>query len=356
MPSEARQQHPTRTPEIQPSRKLLIFIVTLLCAVVIACLIDHANLNSFRRAFAPSCPSVVGLSAASASASVAASSYSAKISSEFDSSKMTTKTPVYFLSHGGPNVMYQTDHPAYKKLGAIGKEITTKVKPDAVVVFSAHWQGGKDVIYVNTAEMTDLIYDFYGFPDHYYEEKYPNVGSRQVADKVLSALQGAGIEAKGVKRGLDHGVWASFKCAFEPKTNPLNVPIVQVSLFDTEDPDQHYRLGQAVSHLRSQNILIIVSGMAVHNLRDMRFTMGSPRPLPYAVSFDEALKEAKAMAELLKRPDARQAHPWFDHLLPIHVGAGAAGVDEGKRLWTFPEGSMSWAQYRFGEVGDSSSL
>lgn len=56
--------------------------------------------------------------------------------------------------------MYQTDHPAYKKLGSIGKEITTKVKPDAVVVFSAHWQGGDDVVYVNTAEMTDLIYEY----------------------------------------------------------------------------------------------------------------------------------------------------------------------------------------------------
>jgi aromatic ring-opening dioxygenase catalytic subunit (LigB family) len=59
-----------------------------------------------------------------------------------------------------PNVMYETGHPAYKKLGEIGKEITTKVKPDAVVVFSAHWQGGRDTIYVNTAEMTDLIYEY----------------------------------------------------------------------------------------------------------------------------------------------------------------------------------------------------
>ena len=56
------------------------------------------------------------------------------------------------------------------------------------------------------------------------------------------------------------------------------------------------------------------------------------------------------MAELLKRKDARQAHPSFEHLLPIHIGAGAAGDDMGKRLWTYEEGSMSWAQYRFGDV------
>jgi len=53
---------------------------------------------------------------------------------------------------------------------------------------------------------------FYGFPSHYYKEKYPNVGSVEVAKKVLDALGTAGIKAEGVKRGLDHGVWASFKC------------------------------------------------------------------------------------------------------------------------------------------------
>lgn len=60
----------------------------------------------------------------------------------------------------------------------------------------------------------------------------------------------------------------------------------------------------------------------------------------------------KAMADLLRRSDARQAHPSFEHLLPIHIGAGAAGNDVGEQLWTLPQGSMSWAQFRFGEVGN----
>ncbi|KAI9697447.1 MAG: hypothetical protein M1836_004725 [Candelina mexicana] len=272
------------------------------------------------------------------------------------------RTPVYFLSHGGPNIIYDVDHPAYRKLQQIGKEITTKVTPKAVVVFSAHWQAGKAEIQVNTAETTDLIFDFYGFPSHYYKEKYPNTSSKEVAEKVMTSLSDAGIQVEGVKRGLDHGVWACFKCAFAPDENPLNVPIVQVSLFNTEDPNQHYRLGKAVSGLREENILIIVSGMAVHNLRDLGVSFGNPKPMPYTTSFDEALKDAvtvkpaereQKLTKLLKRGDARQAHPTFDHLLPIHVGAGAAGNDFGKRLWTLQEGSMSWAQYRFGEVAGS---
>ena len=110
----------------------------------------------------------------------------------------------------------------------------------------------------------------------------------------------------------------AYRLAFDPEQNPLNVPLVQVSLYNNEDPDLHYRLGQAVASLRDEGIVIIGAGMSVHNLRDYRFAMSSPIPQRYTVSFDEALKEATEsppaerqarMAEVTKRPDAREAHP-----------------------------------------------
>lgn len=162
-----------------------------------------------------------------------------------------------------------------------------------------------------------------------------------------------------MKRGLDHGVFSGFNVAFNPETNPLGCPLVQVSLFNSEDGDAHYRLGRAVAPLRDEGVVIIGTGMTVHNLRDMRFTWGDPTPLPYAVSFDNALKEAveadpaarqQRMAAVKERPDARQAHPWMDHLMPVYVAAGAAGDDRGTQLWTLHEGSFAWAQYRFGQV------
>ena len=272
-----------------------------------------------------------------------------------------SRTPVYFFSHGGPTIIEDFDHPAYAQLQKLGKEITQTIKPKAVVVFSAHWQGEPKLIEVNTAESMGLIYDFYGFPPHFYDYEFPNRGDTKLAENILQLLGDAGIQAEGVRRGLDHGVWASFACAFDSKKNPLKVPIVQVSLFDNEDPDKHYALGKAVSSLRDEGVLIIVSGMTVHNLRDFGRSFGMMSgPMPYAISFDEALKEAveqpvearqQAMANVLKRPDARKAHPSFDHLLPIHIGAGAAGDDVGKQVWTMPEGSLSWGMYRFGEVG-----
>lgn len=113
-----------------------------------------------------------------------------------------------------PNIMYDVEHPAFHQLQKIGKEIITKVKPKAIVVFSAHWQAAAgSKVEVNTAESTDLIYDYYGFPDHYYKHKYPNVGSKELAEKVLGLLKEAGIESEGVRRGLDHGVFAPFTCS-----------------------------------------------------------------------------------------------------------------------------------------------
>jgi aromatic ring-opening dioxygenase catalytic subunit (LigB family) len=99
--------------------------------------------------------------------------------------------------------------------------------------------------------------------------------------------------------------------------------------------------------------------MSVHNLRDLRRSFGSSTPLPYVASFDNALKEAvesspsereEKMRLATQRPDAREAHPWMDHLMPLYVAAGAAGDDVGKQTWTLHEGSMAWAHYRFGDV------
>ncbi|KAI0100217.1 putative aromatic ring-opening dioxygenase LigB subunit [Nemania sp. FL0031] len=263
--------------------------------------------------------------------------------------------------------MENTKHPAYLKLAETGAEITTKVKPKAVVVFSAHWQDGPSIhwentptkVSINAAEDTDLIYDFYGFPPHYYEYKYPNEGSPEVAEKVAQKLSGSGTQVEKVKRGLDHGVWVGFLAAFDPKKNPLNVPIVQVSLFNSENEGLRYRMGQGLEGLRDEGILIIGAGMTAHNLYDYRASRGSGKTMLYASSFDEALKDAAsaepgnrqaAMSALLKRSDARQAHHTLEHILPIYVVAEAAGLDVGVRLWTMPEGSFNWAQYRFGAV------
>jgi len=276
------------------------------------------------------------------------------------SSQRMPRTPVLCISHGGPNLVEDSDHPAYKQLQKLGREITQDIRPKAIVVISAHWAGEPNQVEVNTAVTQGLIYDFYGFPAHYYKWQFPHSGSPELATRVLSLLGASGIKAEGVRRGLDHGVWVPFWCTFNPEENalPADVPIVQVSLFDSDDGAKHFALGEALTPLRDEGVLIIGSGMAVHNLRDMFRANGLGKTMPYVESFEPALKEAMEMGSpelrktgleaLLRRPDARKAHPDFDHLLPFFVGAGAAGEDPGKMIFTSPQGSLSWGMFQYG--------
>lgn len=55
---------------------------------------------------------------------------------------------------------------------------------------------------------------------------------------------------------------------------------MQVSLYDNEDGDAHYRLGQILEGLRDEGILIIGAGMAVHNTADYRATRGTGQNMP----------------------------------------------------------------------------
>lgn len=95
--------------------------------------------------------------------------------------------------------------------------------------------------------------------------------------------------------------------------------------------------------------------------RDMQFAFGTGKEMPYAKPFDKVLKEAvadasdgaerkKRLREVLSDKNARNAHPTFEHLLPIHIAAGAGGDDKATRVFTKTEMSFSWAQYRFGNL------
>src|ERR1700755_2925454 len=69
-----------------------------------------------------------------------------------------------------------------------------------------------------------------------------------------------------IQLGWDHGVFIPL-LLIHPKAD---IPIIQLSVLDSEDPSTHYKMGQALSQLRDSNIAIIGSGFAsFHNLRLM---------------------------------------------------------------------------------------
>ncbi|KAJ1672891.1 hypothetical protein EV182_006283, partial [Spiromyces aspiralis] len=199
-----------------------------------------------------------------------------------------SRMPVLFLSHGGPNLLSDEEYPLDRGVGKGLREIGTYIrnlKPRAILIASAHWQAEPEVIHVNQQQITPLIYDFYGFPDEYYSQTFNHVGSPELARQVVETLGRDGIMARAVNRGMDHGAWVVLKKA---GLENAGFPIVEMSIFRSDDMQRHIDLGRALASLREQGVLIIGSGMAVHNLRDM---WGISQVPDYVPAFDKHLDE-----------------------------------------------------------------
>ncbi|KAI8150031.1 aromatic ring-opening dioxygenase LigB subunit [Fennellomyces sp. T-0311] len=266
----------------------------------------------------------------------------------------TTKAPVFFISHGGPNLLEDKEKPG-EFYTWFGKYLKNELKPKAIVIISAHWQGtGKNGIYVDTSDKPELIYDFYNFPQRYYEEKWDHQGSPELAEKVIGLLQKSGIKATGKNYGNDHGVWVPLKRAMRSNKE---IPIVEVSTFGHEDMAMHTKMGEALAPLRDEGVVIIGSGSAVHNLRLLYSSMGKPSP-QFVIDFDKDMEKAacgltgearKESANTLNQHKGfRQCHPTAEHLVPFHVALGAAGNDEGIKLLEDYIATLGWGSYGFG--------
>ena len=254
------------------------------------------------------------------------------------------KLPALFIPHGGgPCFFMDWDPPdTWEAMANYLRQVPDHigVRPRAMVVISGHWE--EEVVAIQNNAAPALLYDYYGFPPSTYEIEYPAPGSSEVAQRVAELLGEANIEWKfDHARGFDHGVFIPLKVAFPQ----ADVPIVQVSLLTGMDPTAHIRLGQALSPLRNEGVLIVGSGMTYHNMQTLMGNMRSPRragPDPGSQRFDDWLEDVltkrtpearRAALEVWeKAPAARAAHPREEHLLPLHVVVGAAGIDPGRSM------------------------
>lgn len=100
---------------------------------------------------------------------------------------------------------------------------------------------------VDSSKKPNLIYDFYGFPKHFYKTTWDHQGSPEIASRVVELLKKSQINAEGVSYGNDHGVWVPLKRAMD--SNP-DIAIVEVSTFEHEDMELHTKMGEALAPLR----------------------------------------------------------------------------------------------------------
>ena len=123
-----------------------------------------------------------------------------------------TRMPTSFIPHGGGPCFFMDWHPAdaWTKMADYLKGIaaTLPEKPRAIVMVSAHWLESE--FSVTSHPAPSLIYDYYGFPPHTYELQYPAPGEPDLARRIVTLLQQAGLPAKeDAERWFDHGMFIS---------------------------------------------------------------------------------------------------------------------------------------------------
>lgn len=250
--------------------------------------------------------------------------------------------PVIFVGHGSPMNAIETN--AYtQEWRAIGK----KIKPKAILMVSAHWftRG----LYTQDTELPEIINDMYGFPRELYEVNYQVHGNQELTQAILNRVsQKVQIQNDW---GIDHGAWSVLNHMYPNK----DVPVVQLSVDATGNPENYVRIGRELQALRDEDVLIIGSGNIVHNLRMVDFHQAGG--YDWAYSFDAKVKEAILSGHddrLLQdyattMPEARLAVPTTEHFDPLFYILGARTPED--RVTVFNEdctmGSMSMTGYIF---------
>ena len=259
---------------------------------------------------------------------------------------MTKRMPAIFFGHGNPmNALLKNSYA--EGWAAIGREIP---RPRAVLCVSAHWY--LPGTFVTSMAAPRTIHDFGGFPPELYEVEYPAPGSPELASRVRELLAPVSV---GLDRswGLDHGTW-SVLCHVFPGAD---VPVVQLSIDETETAEFHYGLAKRLTPLRDEGVLVIGSGNIVHTLHAYAWGRHVVEPLDWAVRFDGRARELMLASEhgpLVNYEemgrDALLSAPTPDHYLPLLyvIAQQRAGDRVSFPVEGFDGGSISMLSVRIG--------
>ncbi len=255
--------------------------------------------------------------------------------------------PSLFVSHGAPDLPLRPSA-ARDFLKGLGSQLDL---PTAILCVSAHW--GSRTSRISSSPQPQTIHDFSGFSEELYQLTYPAPGAPKLAMQVADLLQNSGVEADlDPKRGLDHGAWNPLLMIYPD----AQIPVVQLSIQPQQDPEHHYRLGQALAPLRQENVLILASGSITHNLSLLRGHGFEDPPPAWMSEFVEWLQQAleeerwdDLMQYRQRAPFAVENHPTDEHLLPLFVAWGAGGKAQMLHSST-TYGILNMGAYGFGDL------
>lgn len=232
--------------------------------------------------------------------------------------------PAIFFGHGNPMNAIQRNAftEGWSRIGA------TIPRPKAIVCVSAHWY--LPATLVTAMKTPRTIHDFGGFPRELFEVQYPAPGEPSLVARLQELLAPADVRGDD-EWGLDHGTW-SVLCHVYPDAD---VPIVQLSIDETQPAPFHYEIGKRLAPLRDEGILVIGSGNLVHNLHTYAWGRHPVEPYDWAVRFEtfarktmEAGNDAPLVAYESLGRDAALSAPTPDHYLPLLYVLGARHADD----------------------------
>ncbi|MFF5479119.1 dioxygenase [Streptomyces sp. NPDC012935] len=226
------------------------------------------------------------------------------------------RMPALYLSHGAPPLADDPLWPA--ELAAWSADLP---RPKAILMVSAHWEEAP--LAIGATGTVPLVYDFWGFPEHYYQVRYAAPGAPELAESVRKLLRAPGIPVQDIPdRGLDHGAYVPLVEMYPT----ADIPVLQISM-PTLDPVRLMEIGRKLAPLRDEGVLIVGSGFFTHNLAALR-QGGIPA---WSVEFDDWGRQAlenrdwDALLDFLRKaPAGRYAHPRTEHFAPLFVTMGAA--------------------------------
>lgn len=239
---------------------------------------------------------------------------------------------VLCIPHGGGPMPLLGD-PSHAALVQYLKEAGASAgRPDAIVLVSAHWECPQPTI--TAGQAPELIYDYGGFPPETYELQYPAPGSPELANEVAALLSDKGFDpVLDAHRGFDHGVFVPLLLMYPD----ASIPVIQLSMLSSLDPDAHIRMGEALAPLRGRNVLVLGSGFTFHNMNAFGPGYAQDGVDADNEAFEQWLRETCTHPDLAEHerrqrlvnwsdaPGARWCHPREEHLLPLHVCYGAGG-------------------------------
>jgi len=245
----------------------------------------------------------------------------------------SVRMPSIYLGHGAPPLV--DDALWVSQLGDWAGELP---RPTAVLMVSAHWESAPLALGATDAGVP-LVYDFWGFPQHYYEVTYDAPVAPELAARVRALMPDTETVADQPQRGLDHGAYVPLTVMYPD----ADVPVLQMSL-PTTDPQRLLDLGRRLAPLRDEGILIVGSGFMTHGLPFLEMRSPDQAAPGWSSDFDAWAAETLAAGDLdqlmdyaHRAPAARYAHPTADHFAPLFVTLGAAD-DPGKAPETVIDG------------------